>query len=399
MRRRRWNTDVGLFQRWAAIAAGAAIAALTVAGCSGSGADSATVAQSMGGAAPAYSADGAAPADEPASEGMGDAGEMEQPRPVADADEAYSRADTDASGSSAAGAGAAPLPMDRQIIRTADVTVTISVPPDDDAVIEGFRDDHGDDDSRRIASDKALAAAAADGARAVRALATSPGGYVAGSDGRGASVTVTLRIPAGAYESVMGRLADIGEVTALSESTVDVTGEMIDVKSRIASQQASVDRLRALMAEASSMQDVIAIESELSRREADLESLQRRQSILSDQVALSTISVTVTAVPEREPVAPPEPEVERSAFMTGLLAGWHGITAVGRAAATVVGGLLPFLPVIAVLAAAAWFVVRRTRRTRSGTPLPATASAHSLDVGSDVHEVHEDADHRREPEQ
>jgi hypothetical protein len=181
-------------------------------------------------------------------------------------------------------------------------------------------------------------------------------------------------------------------VTQQSESTTDVTGEMVDVASRLRTMQASVDRLRDLMAEATSMKDVIALESELSGREADLESLQRRQATLSDQVALSTISVTVTAVAAQIEAAHAEPVVEKAAFVKGLEAGWHGLTAVGRAAAAVIGALLPFLLPLALLGVVGWFVARSVRTKRSRADLPAVAAGHPLDVGPDVAEVHHDAD-------
>lgn len=291
-----------------------------------------------------------------------------------------------------------PLPAGRQIIRTAEVTVTVTVDPPE---------------GKKQASDEALAASAADAARAVRALVTLPGGYVSGSDGRGSTITVTLRIPAGSYESVMDRLGGIGKISDIAESTQDVTGQLVDVKSRIASQQASVDRLRALMAKAETIEDVISIESELTRREADLESLEQQQAQLSDAVALSTISVTVDAITtpaEDEPEPEPKPEVKHNAFMTGLLAGWNGLVTVSRAAATVLGGLLPFLIPLALIGLAVLWI-RRSRRGRAtagqsvtypaaapGTGgLPAAPAGDALHGGPDVHQVDEDPDQGDKP--
>ena len=152
----------------------------------------------------------------------------------------------------------------------------------------------GKDDA---ATSEALTAAASAAAVKVRALAPGSGGYVSASDGGGTTISVTLRVPAASYDAVMNGLAGIGEVTARTEKTDDVTDEMVDVTSRIATMKASVARIRALLAKADKIGDVIAIESELTQREADLESLENRQTALANQVALSTIAVTITATP------------------------------------------------------------------------------------------------------
>lgn len=360
------------------VALGAALGMIlgigALAGCTGSGADSAVAESMAGGAMDSMPADGGelgrdmSSSAEAAQSSQGEA-------PAYDQSAAAGR-----TGDAGNPVSAAQV-TDRQIIRTAEVTLEISVPPEKDA----------ETGEEKPAGAAALAAAATRAAHAVRALANLPDAYVSGSDGHGATVTITLRIPAGRYDSVMGRLADIGEVTGQSESTTDVTGEMVDVASRLQTMQASVDRLRALMAEATSMKDVIALESELSSREAELESLQRRQATLSDQVALSTISVTVNAVAAEITAAQVEPAVEKASFVKGLEAGWRGLTAVGRGAAAVIGALLPFLLPLALLGGIAWVATRSVRAKRRAA-LPAVAAGHPLDVGPDVAEVHHDPD-------
>lgn len=52
-----------------------------------------------------------------------------------------------------------------------------------------------------------------------------------------------------------------------------------------------MDRIRALLAQADTIGDVLAIESELASREADLDSLVARRTALRDQVTTSTLTV------------------------------------------------------------------------------------------------------------
>lgn len=328
------------------VAAALAAAVVALAGCTGAASTSSAAAGAAGSVGMAVPED-AAHAAPSAAVAAASAPASAAPAP-GEPEVAYDAAASSASGASVASLGAAVT--NRQIIRTADVALTVTPKPDEP-------------DGKTSA--QALADAAARAAAQVRALANLPGGYVSATDGHGATISVTLRIPAGSYDSVMGRIEALGTVTSESESTSDVTGEMIDVASRVASAKASVDRLRALMAEATSLKDVIALESELTTRESDLESLQRRSAELSDEVALSTITISVSAIPKTMKAAATKPAPKHSAFVAGLLAGWHGIGAVGRVVAAIAGALLPFLPLIVVLGAAGWFGVRRARRQRA----------------------------------
>jgi len=135
------------------------------------------------------------------------------------------------------------------------------------------------------------------------------------------------------------------------------------VNSRVESMTASVARVRALLAQATTIAEVISIESELSVREANLESLQQQQAYLSGQVALSTVSLTLTAV-TNDPTSTAEP-TDDTGFVAGLKAGWAGLLDFLTWIGGVLGALLPFLPIIAVIGLLAWWLIRRTRRRRA----------------------------------
>jgi hypothetical protein len=141
---------------------------------------------------------------------------------------------------------------------------------------------------------------------------------------------------------------------------LDATEEVVDLDARVASQTASVTRVRGLLAEARSIGDVVAVESELARREAELDSLTRRLAALREQVALSTLTVDL-----RTPGAVVPQERPAPGFLDGLTAGWEGLRTIGSAAAAVVGFVLPFLPVLGVLGGIGWLARRvvRARRT------------------------------------
>ncbi len=197
------------------------------------------------------------------------------------------------------------------------------------------------------------------------ALAESSGGYVSSestdrdADGDARS-TLTLLVPQDRYEDVLADLSGLGELVEREVNTEDVTDQVVDVESRIASQEESVDRVRALMDEAESITDVVTLEAELSTRQADLEALRSQQESLSGQTAMATITLEL-----REPRASPrqdEDEEDESAAPSlggALFGGWHAFVTSLVWAGAVVVAVLPFAVTLLLLTLVARALHRR----------------------------------------
>jgi hypothetical protein len=199
-------------------------------------------------------------------------------------------------------------------------------------------------------------------------MALSAGGFV-GTDQRQidadrSTATITLRVPAERFAGIVDAISKLPHGTEKSRqiSTQDVTGQVIDLTARIQAQQASVDRVRALMARAQSITDVTGVESELAKREADLESMQAQQRRLTDLTSLSTITVQLLGPAAAAPAAA-KPE---KGFLAGLSGGWHAFLAALRVLLVVLGALLPFAVALGVPALLVLWLLRR--RTRPSQP-------------------------------
>lgn len=173
------------------------------------------------------------------------------------------------------------------------------------------------------------------------------------------SAQLVLRIPPGNFGSVLDRISGFGAVLDRNLTGKDVTEAVVDVKSRISSARTSVARVRDLMARAVTLRDVVALEGELSQREADLEALLAKQAKLRDQTSLATVTVRLLTA---EQVAQAAAEDEDRGFAAGLNDGWDAFTGSMVVAATVVGALLPFAVALLVLGPPATWVVLRIRR-------------------------------------
>lgn len=184
-------------------------------------------------------------------------------------------------------------------------------------------------------------------------------------EGSPAYTNMVLRIPTAQFGDAMDALKGVetAELVSANSSEDDVTGKLIDTQSRLEAQKRSIARITVLFARAENIRDIMAIESELSRRQADLDSLERQAAFLRGQTSMSTITVSIDQIP---PKATKKVEKDDDAgFLTGLKAGWDSLTAFAVALATVLGALLPWLIVVAIVAPFAYLVIRVVRRRTS----------------------------------
>ncbi|MER7005622.1 DUF4349 domain-containing protein [Dactylosporangium sp. NPDC000555] len=204
------------------------------------------------------------------------------------------------------------------------------------------------------------------------ALTTGAGGFVGGDNrqinGQRSTATLTLRVPAAKFQTTLDQLKGIvdGEEKSRQVSAQDVTDQVADVESRLKTAQASVDRIRALMAKAQTIGEITSLESELSRRESDLESLQARKRRLDGLTALSTITLMLHG-PEAPAVSK-----EETGIVVGLRNGWGAFVASLRVALTVLGWLLPW---IVFVGGPIYLIVWLLRRYRRAHPAPAVPTA------------------------
>ncbi len=193
-------------------------------------------------------------------------------------------------------------------------------------------------------------------------LVTSWGGSVAdeqsSSDdhGRLSESTMTLRVPSDHFDEAMDAFGTLGEVEQRSQKSEDVTTKVIDTDARVRAGERSVQQIEALLSRAQKLGDVIAIENDLARRQADLDSLKSQQAWLEDQTSLSTITVYLS-----RPVAHHHTTHEAKGFLAGLANGWDAFRGATVAVLTALGAVLPFAVLLALLGVPLWWVVRRRR--------------------------------------
>lgn len=179
---------------------------------------------------------------------------------------------------------------------------------------------------------------------------------------------LVVRVPSADFDEAVSALEEIGDLESSTRTSEDVSTQVIDVEARIRAQEQSLARVEVLFGRATSIRDVVAIEAQLTRRQASLDSLKSQQAYLADQTSLSTITVHLERTRTAE-----EPEKDDAGFLPGLSDGWKALGAVLTGLATVAGTALPFAVLLALVGTPAWLLLRR-RTARPGRPTrPAAA--------------------------
>ena len=212
----------------------------------------------------------------------------------------------------------------------------------------------------------------------VTTLVTDNGGEVAedvaeaDKEGDVERARLTMRVPEEAFAKVMEGLEGVegAETVSLTTTTEDVTTQVIDTDVRVELQRRSIDRISLLLDRAQSIRDIVNIERELARREADLGSLQKRQAFLADQTSMATINVAIQRpAEEKKKVAEKKTEKDENGFVAGLSGGWDAFQTVTTGLLTGAGAVLPFAVVGLVVGVPVWMLVRRHRATGATTPV------------------------------
>jgi hypothetical protein len=209
-------------------------------------------------------------------------------------------------------------------------------------------------------------------------LANGRNGFVSGDtrtiDADRSLATLVFRVPAELFTPTLEDMSKLGTEESRQVQVTDVTDTLVDLDSRLAIQQASVDRVRELLARAQTIGEITSLESQLTQREAELESLKQRRAKAAGLVALATITVILRG-PAASVTGPTEPE---TGFLAGLRGGWHGFLASVKVVLTVLGWLLPWAIAIGVPLWLVLWLLRRRRRPSSAPSTPAGPFAPSM---------------------
>ncbi len=168
--------------------------------------------------------------------------------------------------------------------------------------------------------------------------------------------SITIKVPVVQFEPLMNSLpADDGKVTEKKISTDDVTGEIVDTKSRLEAKKQLRLKYLEFLKQSKNMEEVLKVQGEVDDIQQQIESVAGRVSFLTHQTAFSTINLSFY-----QPMEGYKPADENPSFFTKLTSAFK---TGGSWVAELFVGLVSIWPLLLILFAA-YFGWKKLRPAR-----------------------------------
>jgi uncharacterized coiled-coil protein SlyX len=170
------------------------------------------------------------------------------------------------------------------------------------------------------------------------------------------SANLTIRVPSANLEKALEAFKGLGDVESSSISATDVTMQKVDLDARIAALNTSIERFKQLISSATNTSDLIAAETALAERQAELDSLTAQLKYLSEQVDMSVIYLALLPNDSFSAIKP-------IGFFAGIEKGFVALLNAAANLTSILGYFIPWI--IAILIIVAIFkLISRIRRNR-----------------------------------
>lgn len=105
--------------------------------------------------------------------------------------------------------------------------------------------------------------------------------------------SITVVIPSKDFDNFVKELSDIGKVERLNVNSQDVTGEYVDLNSRLKVLESQRDLLLDWLKEAKTVDEMIKLRTEIQKIEEEIENIKGRLNYISFHTDFSDITITL----------------------------------------------------------------------------------------------------------
>ncbi|MGE3819834.1 MAG: DUF4349 domain-containing protein, partial [Isosphaeraceae bacterium] len=206
--------------------------------------------------------------------------------------------------------------------------------------------------------------ATAVGAR-IAAMVKEAGGYVAETDISGnpnqqRQATWKVRVPVERFDTFLAEVSRLGELQRSHLDSQDVTQEYYDLDARIKNKQKEETRLlKHLDDSTGKLEDILAVERELTRVRGEVEQMQGRIRYLANLSSLSTVTITLNEV---RSYTPPVAPTFTTRISRTFRESYEGLLRFLEGWVLVLVALVPWMPLIVVGLLILWLIGRRIRK-------------------------------------
>ncbi len=199
---------------------------------------------------------------------------------------------------------------------------------------------------------------------AIIKYAESKGGFVVNSnitkDGLAPYAELTVRIPATEFDNGLGEVKQMGEVKSELVNGQDVTEEYVDLQAQLKNLSASESQFLEIMKRAVKIEDVLAVQRELTNVRGQIEGIQGRIKYLEQSAKLSSLTVYLSTDPN---VLPALDQENKWKPMAEVKAAARSLVVVGKALVNLMIWLVIYIP-LWILIVLIVLGVRRWRRKK-----------------------------------
>lgn len=130
----------------------------------------------------------------------------------------------------------------------------------------------------------------------VRLIASDQNGTLSDLDlrseaGQRRTATATVRVPSDRFDTALSALREVGQVRSESVRSEDVTEEYVDLRAKQAALSEQLAQYRRIMANTSTVEDVIAVQKEVERVQVELDRAEGRIRYLESRTSYSRITL------------------------------------------------------------------------------------------------------------
>lgn len=174
----------------------------------------------------------------------------------------------------------------------------------------------------------------------------------------------TIRIPKEGLTQFVDELKDIGNIISENTSKTDITKQYRDTKSRLKVLETKEERILTLLKKAEKMEDIIALENQLSNIIYEKENLTANIMDMDDKVDYSTVYVTLEEVAKLT-----SGETVKTPFFTKLTnAIKNSMYYFARDIGNFIIGLVYFLPYALIIGVMVYVVLKLLKFKRNRFP-------------------------------
>jgi hypothetical protein len=193
--------------------------------------------------------------------------------------------------------------------------------------------------------------------------------YIADSERTGSAGamrrgTWKVRVPVEAYDPFVKGVVALGELVSIKADSQDVSEEFFDLDARQAAKKVEEQRLLKHLTESTGkLEDILAVERELSRVRTEIERMQGRLRALANLTTLATVTITASEI---KGYVPPQAPTLGTRIARTFAASVDSLQQFGEGLLIFVVAIVPWLPLIALVVGFFVWIARRSMvRTRA----------------------------------